>query len=69
MLRNAFNVEAGGGAGEYRGGFGTIREYRVENESGGTLLASLGRSVHAPWGVDGGHAGTRQLLRNRAGGR
>jgi N-methylhydantoinase B len=58
MLRNAFNVEAGGGAGRFRGGFGTVREYRVENEGGATLLASLGRSVQRPWGVDGGQAGT-----------
>jgi N-methylhydantoinase B/oxoprolinase/acetone carboxylase alpha subunit len=34
LLRNAFNVEAGGGAGRFRGGLGTIREYRVENEGG-----------------------------------
>jgi N-methylhydantoinase B len=58
MLRNAFNVDAGAGAGRYRGGFGTIREYRIENPAGATLLASLGRSVTAPWGVDGGHSGT-----------
>lgn len=58
MLRNAFNVEAGGGAGRFRGGFGTIREYRIENESGGSLLASLGRSVQQPWGVEGGQPGT-----------
>jgi N-methylhydantoinase B len=58
MVRNAFNVEAGGGHGRYRGGFGTIREYRIENESGGSLLASLGRSVQKPWGVDGGSTGT-----------
>ncbi|MEA2523605.1 MAG: N-methylhydantoinase [Thermomicrobiales bacterium] len=58
MLRNAFNVEAGGGAGRQRGGFGTIREYRIENPTGGSLLASLGRSVHAPWGIDGGARGT-----------
>ncbi len=58
MLRNALNVEAGGGAGRFRGGFGTIREFRIENPNGGSLLASLGRSVHAPWGVDGGHPGT-----------
>ena len=58
MLRNAFNVEAGGGAGRFRGGFGTIREYRVENDGGGSLLASLGRSVQRPWGVDGGQQGT-----------
>ncbi|MCC6792132.1 MAG: hydantoinase B/oxoprolinase family protein [Thermomicrobiales bacterium] len=58
MLRNAFNVEAGGGAGAYRGGFGTIREYRIESDSGGSMLASLGRSVQLPWGVDGGEPGT-----------
>jgi N-methylhydantoinase B len=58
MLRNSFNVEAGGGAGRFRGGFGTIREYRVESETGGSLLASLGRSVQQPWGVDGGEPGT-----------
>jgi N-methylhydantoinase B len=58
MLRNAYNVEAGGGAGRQRGGFGTIREYRIDNPTGGSLLASLGRSVHAPWGIDGGQSGT-----------
>jgi N-methylhydantoinase B len=58
MLRNSFNAEAGGGAGEHRGGFGTIREYRIEAPGGGTLLASMGRNVHVPWGVDGGENGT-----------
>jgi N-methylhydantoinase B len=58
MERNALNVEAGGGAGRRRGGFGTIREYRILNPTGGSLLASIGRSVQRPWGVDGGHEGT-----------
>lgn len=58
MLRNSFNTEAGGGEGRFRGGFGTVREYRIENETGGSLLASLGRSVQRPWGVDGGRQGT-----------
>ena len=58
MERNALNVEAGGGAGRRRGGFGTIREFRVMNPTGGSLLASLGRSVHRPWGIAGGHDGT-----------
>jgi len=58
MIRNAFNIEAGGGDGRFRGGFGTIREYRIENETGGSLLASLGRSVQQPWGIDGGSNGT-----------
>jgi N-methylhydantoinase B len=58
MERNALNVEAGGGAGRRRGGFGTIREFRVLNPTGGFLLASLGRSRTRPWGVAGGHEGT-----------
>jgi N-methylhydantoinase B len=58
MLCNAFNVEAGVGAGRFRGGLGTIREYRIDADGGGSLLASLGRSVERPWGVDGGHLGT-----------
>jgi N-methylhydantoinase B len=58
MERNALNVEAGGGAGRRRGGFGTIREFRVLNPTGGFLLSSLGRSRTRPWGVAGGHEGT-----------
>lgn len=58
MERNALNVEAGGGAGRRRGGFGTIREFRILNPTGGSLLASIGRSVQRPWGVAGGHEGT-----------
>lgn len=58
MLSNAFNVEAGGGEGEHRGGFGTVREYRVNNPGGASLLASLGRSVQQPWGVAGGRDGS-----------
>lgn len=58
MERNALNVMAGGGEGRRRGGFGTIREFRVLNPTGGFLLSSLGRSVTRPWGVAGGHAGT-----------
>lgn len=58
VLRNAFNVEAGGGHGRFRGGFGTIREYRFEHPRGGSFQASLGRSVHVPWGIGGGEDGT-----------
>jgi N-methylhydantoinase B len=58
MLRNSFNTEAGGGAGEFRGGFGTVREYRIEAPTGGALLASMGRNVNTPWGALGGEAGT-----------
>lgn len=58
MERNALNVAAGGGEGRRRGGFGTIREFRVRNPGGAFLLASLGRSVTPPWGVAGGRPGT-----------
>jgi N-methylhydantoinase B len=58
MECNRLNVEAGGGAGRQRGGFGTIREYRVTSPEGASLLASLGRSATVPWGIDGGIDGT-----------
>ena len=62
MERNALNVAAAGGAGRRRGGFGTIREFRVLNPTGGFLLASLGRSVQRPWGVAGGEQGTNNFF-------
>jgi N-methylhydantoinase B len=58
MLANRLNTEGEVGHGRYRGGFGTVREFRVENSTGGSLLASLGRSQVRPWGVDGGHDGS-----------
>ena len=58
MERNALNVAAGGGAGRRRGGFGTIREFRVLNPTR-RLPARLARSLRPrPWGVDGGQPGT-----------
>jgi N-methylhydantoinase B len=62
MERNALNIAAAGGAGRRRGGFGTIREFRVLNPTGGFLLASLGRSVQRPWGVAGGEQGTNNFF-------
>lgn len=58
MLTNAFNTDDPPGHGKYRGGFGTIREYRIDAPSGGNLMASMGRSITPPWGVDGGHQGS-----------
>lgn len=58
MLTNAFNTANPVGHGRYRGGFGTVREYRVDAPHGGKLMASMGRSVTPPWGVDGAHGGT-----------
>lgn len=58
MLRNSFNTSDRVGHGKFRGGFGTIREYRIDAPGGGSLQASLGRSVTPPWGVDGAHNGS-----------
>ena len=58
MLRNSFNTDDPAGHGKYRGGFGTIREYRIDAPEGGKLMASMGRSQTPPWGVDGAHDGT-----------
>lgn len=58
MLTNRLNVGDPVGHGRFRGGFGTVREYRIDAPSGGKLMASMGRSVTPPWGVDGGFDGS-----------
>ncbi len=62
LERYALNVEAGGGAGCRRGGFGLIREYRILNEDGAVCYASIGGSVRAPWGLAGGEPGTNNYV-------
>jgi len=62
MLSNSFNTQDPAGHGRFRGGFGTIREYRIEAPDGGQLMASMGRSQTPPWGVEGGHEGTPNYL-------
>jgi N-methylhydantoinase B len=57
VSRYAYNVEAGVGAGRYRGGFGLVREYVVESDDV-ALHASYGRTTTRPWGVDGGAEGS-----------
>jgi N-methylhydantoinase B len=52
-----FNLEEGG-QGKFRGGNGLVREYRVAN-SRATFTGTFGRYKHPPWGVDGGHPGTK----------
>ena len=46
-----------GGAGEYRGGLGIVREFRVLAEEATFQLRS-DRTNFRPWGVDGGKPGT-----------
>jgi N-methylhydantoinase B len=69
MLTNTFNTVDPVGHGRFRGGFGTIREYRIDAPAGGSLQAGLGRSVTPPWGVDGGKQGSTNYFEVvRAGG-
>ena len=49
--------EAGVGAGQYRGGFGLVREYEIESDDV-VLHASYGRTATPPWGIDGGAEGS-----------
>jgi N-methylhydantoinase B len=44
-----------GGAGEYRGGLGYLKEIRVLNDA--TFLSIADRSILSCWGLRGGHAG------------
>lgn len=55
--RYAFNT-APGGEGEFRGGAGLIRDYRILSDDGGFITATFGRHKFVPWGVDGGNSGT-----------
>jgi N-methylhydantoinase B len=58
----ALDTDAEGGAGRHRGGRGCIRDYRaVAGEV--FLTATFGRHKFAPWGVDGGHPGSRNEVR------
>ena len=57
IRRYEYNVESGVGAGRYRGGFGLVREYEIEND-GVVLHASYGRTATPPWAVGGGAPGS-----------
>jgi N-methylhydantoinase B len=50
------------GAGRRRGGRGCIRDYRAAVDDV-TLTATFGRHKYLPWGVDGGHPGSRNEVR------
>lgn len=55
--RYAFNIENGSGAGQYRGGFGIVKDYRILN-SAAELTTDINRAVVAPWAMNGGGKGT-----------
>jgi N-methylhydantoinase B len=46
-----------GGAGEYRGGRGLVRDYRITSEWAG-VTATFGRHKFLPWGMNGGQDGS-----------
>jgi N-methylhydantoinase B len=51
-----FNLQPAG-AGQYRGGLGLVRDYRVLSESA-QLTTTFGRHKYPPWGAAGGEAGS-----------
>jgi N-methylhydantoinase B len=53
----ALNVNDGCGKGKYRGGFGVMKDYRINN-SGASFTSSMGRSLYPCWGTEGGTSGT-----------
>ena len=60
--RYALNVEAGGGAGRWRGGFGVVREYRLHGSRAAAAYGSFGGWDRKPWGLAGGAEGSHNLL-------
>jgi N-methylhydantoinase B len=67
--RYALNVEAGGGAGRHRGGFGVVRRYRVHGAREAAGYGSIGGFGRVPWALGGGAEGTPNFLDYVAGGR
>jgi N-methylhydantoinase B len=49
---------ADGGAGKFRGGRGLVRDYRITAEQA-ALTGTFGRHKYLPWGMSGGHEGSR----------
>ncbi len=59
----ALNI-ADGGHGQWRGGFGLVKDYRITN-SQAFVTASFGRNKFPPWGLAGGMDGTPNLVEVR----
>ncbi|CAI2931836.1 hydantoinase B/oxoprolinase family protein [Aminobacter niigataensis] len=57
----SLNVAEAAGAGCYRGGLGTVREYEMMADDC-FMFASIGRSVHKPWGYKGGDDGSANFV-------
>ncbi len=61
VRRYGFNVAGGVGAGRRRGGYGVVREYEILGQET-TAYGSFGRTKVAPWGMEGGSAGSVNVL-------
>jgi len=59
--RFEFNTDPGG-EGEFSGGRGLIRDYRILSDQGGFITATFGRHKFLPWGIDGGKQGSRNAV-------
>jgi len=55
----SFNLQSG--AGEYRGGYGLIRDYRICN-SNAELTTIASRYRYKPWGLKGGYEGSNNKV-------
>jgi len=53
----SLNTADGCGKGQFRGGFGVVKDYRVNN-SNASFTSSMGRSLYPCWGMNGGDRGT-----------
>lgn len=61
VCQYGLNVKDGSGAGRYRGGLGTVREYEILTDNA-FMYATLGRSVEKPWSLAGGGTGTTNAV-------
>ena len=52
-----------GGAGQWRGGLGTTYEFEVLTEGPFNLTCALGRTLFAPFGVEGGRDGATNVVK------
>jgi N-methylhydantoinase B len=59
--RYAFNT-ATGGEGQFRGGPGLIRDYRILGDDGGFITSTFGRHKYLPFGIEGGNTGSMNAV-------
>jgi N-methylhydantoinase B len=60
--RYMLDTGTGGGAGRNRGGFGTVRAYRIRGARNASGYCGFGGWRRRPWGLHGGHGGTNNTV-------